>query len=207
MSSDSTVRKASTTRGVKPSPITTPSMSRLDRCLAAASMLSAPTTAMRSPSATDSAGYDAAAAQQQHSGVIERVAVGQAGLIGFFSSIRRSTVACRVRTRSAARSRATRRSTLSIWAEGNGVVRQRIARFERDQRQIGPSRRDGAGQACDLGCARARHDRNYGRRLHLGHTAGASAQSVSTEENDCAASRAAARDGRPAFETTRSGPC
>ena len=55
-SSVSTVRKASTTRGLKPSPSTMPSMSRTLRCFAAASIESAPTTPMRSPSATDSAG-------------------------------------------------------------------------------------------------------------------------------------------------------
>ena len=57
VSSASTVRNASTTRGLKPSPMMMPSRSRALRCFAAASMLSAPTTPRRSPNATDSAGY------------------------------------------------------------------------------------------------------------------------------------------------------
>ena len=68
-----------TIRGDRPSPITMPSISRALRQRAARSTLSAPITPMRSPTATLERRMQAAAADHQHGGVLERIAGRQLG--------------------------------------------------------------------------------------------------------------------------------
>ena len=129
-----------------------PSMSRTLRCFAAASSESAPTTPIRSPSATESDGIACAAADQQHGGVargigiVERRARGRIAIQpAQHRRMQRPHPQCGAQPR---------QQTIEIAAalgERDGVCRQRRRGIDGDQRKIGFCRGDLLGERIETG--------------------------------------------------------
>ena len=203
-SSASTVRNASTTRGVKPSASTMPSISRVLRCFAAASMLERADHAHAFAECHGKRRIGAAAADQENG----RVAGGNVDAPGRAAagSSRRITVACKDRTISAARSAPAGDRNYRGLRKGNGAFGQRFRDRPRSaaDKVRGPRslRQRIQGGLVDAG----RRDQNRGR-LQLLDGARCIGPAASITGNMLASSSAVANDGRPAVETTMIGPC
>ena len=149
-----------------------------------------------------------AAADQQHGGVAGRIEVGCVARASGSPSMRRITVICEcANPQAGAQPRRQAIEAAAGLGKWNGVVGQRCRGIDRDQRQIGPLRGDLSARASRSGSAVPAIATRTAAGCNCSTARDASAQPASIIGNIWASSSVLANDGRPAVDTTMSGPC